>query len=284
LIDPERDSAKYYVDAALALDPNSTAVLEVRGDLAAAILSQAHGAIDRRDFPRAAALIDGANGIAAPANIGSAQDLLANARHLADSDAWETLLKNAAERMQQDRLIEPANDSAKYFLQTLSSLDPNHPGLPAAIQELGGRLVSKARRAMNLQQFSAAESWLGEAAGIGFVSAEMNAVRHDLEAAAAIQSNLTDIVPASTLSLLKSVQPKYPRKALRDKAEGWVELDFTVSEAGFVKDLAMHAASNPGVFDDAATKAVAQWRFQPVLRGGKPAAVRTRVRIRFTLP
>ncbi len=45
----------------------------------------------------------------------------------------------------------------------------------------------------------------------------------------------------------------------------------------------VHAASIPGVFDDAAIKAVSQWRYQPVLRDRKPVPVRTELRIRFAL-
>jgi TonB family protein len=60
-------------------------------------------------------------------------------------------------------------------------------------------------------------------------------------------------------------------------------LDFTVAESGAVKDIAMHAASNPGVFDKAAISALSQWRYQPVLRDGKSVAQRARIRIRFAL-
>jgi outer membrane biosynthesis protein TonB len=35
------------------------------------------------------------------------------------------------------------------------------------------------------------------------------------------------------------------------------------------------------MFDDAAIKAVSQWRYQPFLRDGKPAPVHSSVRIRF---
>ncbi len=284
LMDPERDSAKFYVTAALGIDSANAAALKVKGALAAALLTQAHSAIDRRDFPRAGAWIEGAEGIAAPANIDSARTLLTNARHLADADAWEALLRNADERLRQDRLIEPANDNAKYYLETLRRLDPNNAGLAPAIQDLGGRLVAKARRTLDLQQFPAAESWLDAAAEIGFVSAESSAVRHDLDAAVAKQTSLTDIVPAGQLSVLKTVQPNYPPKAQRNKTEGWVELDFVVGEAGQVRDIGVHGANNPGVFEDAAIEAVGQWRYKPVVRDGKPVAVHTRVRIRFTLP
>jgi protein TonB len=83
------------------------------------------------------------------------------------------------------------------------------------------------------------------------------------------------------LTPLKTVQPKYPAKADRDRLEGWVELDFTVTDSGEVKDVAVHGASAPGVFEQAASEALSQWRYRPVLRDGKPVAQRARIRVRF---
>ena len=132
LIEPAQDSALFYVQQALRLDPGSSAAQEAEQALALRLLTEARGAIDRRDFAHAAALLEAAKGIAAAANVEAAESLLAAARRQADADAWRQLLKNATERLQQDRLIEPANDSAKYYLMTLRGLDPNNAGLAAA--------------------------------------------------------------------------------------------------------------------------------------------------------
>ncbi len=284
LLEPERDSARFYIEEASRLDPTNAAVAEAKSRLGVQLLAEARAAIDRRDFARAQAWILSAEGIASPANVETSRSLLAGARNQVQSDANAQLLKSAAERLTQDRLIEPANDSAKYYLLTLRTLDPANPGLSAAIQELGTRLVAKARLALTLQQYPAAHSWLEEAAGVGFASAEGNSVAHELELAQAKQKFLDDVVPAGELTLLKSVQPVYPIKAESARIDGWVELDFTISVTGQVQELMVHASSPPGVFEEAAKKAVGQWRYQPVLRDAKPTPVRARVRIRFTLP
>jgi TonB family protein len=207
--------------------------------------------------------------------------LLAAARREADADAWAQLLKNAMERLQQDRLIEPANDNAKYFLVTLRGLDPSNAGLAAAMQDLGARLVAKARRALSLEQYDAARSWLDEAGAIGIASPEFTSAEHDLAAAAARQQFLANVVAAGDLTLVKSVKPVYPARANLSKIQGWVELEFTVAESGAVKDIAVHAASAPGVFEGAAISALSQWRYQPVVRDAKNVAQRASVRIRF---
>jgi TonB family protein len=283
LIDPERDSALFYVTEAMRLDPANGPAQEAEKTLAMRLLAEAHGAIDRRDFTRASGWLEAATGIAATANIEAAEALLANARKEADADAWTSLLKNATDRLQQDRLIEPEDDSAKYYLLTLRGLDPNKAGLGAAMQDLGSRLAAKARRALSLEQYDAARSWLDEAGAIGFASAETISLHHDLDSAVARQQFLANFVAAGDLTLVKSVQPIYPEKANVAKIQGWVELDFTVAENGQVKDIAVHATSPPGVFEAAATRALSQWRYKPVLRDAQPKAQRARIRIRFAL-
>jgi TonB family protein len=281
LIEPADDSARSYIAQALRLDPDNNAVLDAKRDLATRLLREARSAIDRRDFVRATTWIEAANGIAAPANIETTQSLLAIARNQVDVDAWTQLLKNANDRLRQDRLIEPANDNAKYYLSTLRKLDPSNAGLEGATQDLGVRLVAKARRALALEQYDAARSWLDEASDIGFTSAEAAGVQRDLDAEVAKLALANAVVPATQLTTLKTVQPIYPARALAAKIEGWVELAFTVTEKGAVKDVSVKSASQPGTFDDAAIKAVSQWRYQPVLRDGRPAQIHSVVRIRF---
>ena len=284
LLEPDRDSALFYVQEALRADPQNAAAAEAKRALASRLMEDARSAIDRRDFARALVVIEGADGIAVPANIEVMQNLLAGARKQADADARNQLLKNANERLLQDRLIEPANDNAKYFYLTLKQLEPGNPALASVLQDLGTRLTTKARRALILGQLDAAKSWLDEVGSVGFNSAEVSSVQHDLDAAVAQHNFMTTLVPASQLTLLKSVQPTYPTKAINGKIEGWVDVEFTVAETGKVKDVTVRATSNPGIFEDAAIKAVSQWRYKPMLRDAQPTPVRSQIRVRFTLP
>jgi TonB family protein len=200
-----------------------------------------------------------------------------------DADAWSQMLKSANERMLQDRLIEPENDNAKYYFLALRQRDPGNAALASVLQDLGSRLTAKARRALVLGQYDAARSWLDETTAIGFTSPEISSLQQHLDAAAAKQKFMTTLFPLSQLKLLKSVQPAYPSKAQASRMEGWVDVEFTVAESGNVKDVVVRATSNPGVFEDAAVKAVSQWRYQPVSREGAPVPVRTQLRIRFSL-
>jgi len=283
LTEPEQDSARFYVGWALQVDPNGKATREARETLGRALLAQAHLAIDRRDFAQAASLLAAAGDIAPESSVQFVQQLLIAARQEADIDAWDQLLKTAEERLRQDRLIEPADDSAKYYLSTLRSVNPGNAGLASALQDLGQRLVAKARQAISLGQYDAAHSWLDEAGSVGYPSAESSTALREAEAAAAQRHSLATVISASELTLVKSVKPVYPLRAERAKTEGWVELDFIVTESGDVKSVTVRAASPVGVFDSAAIAAFSQWRYRPVLEEGRPAARRCRIRIRFTL-
>jgi TonB family protein len=217
----------------------------------------------------------------AAADIPAAPQDLETTRRQAEADSVWQFLKSANERLAQDQLIQPENDNAKYYLLNARALDPANGSLAAALQDFGARVTIKARRALTLEQFDAARSWLDEAAAVGYSSAESASVLQELEAAIAGQKFLSNVVSAIELTPLKTVQPKYPAKADRDRLEGWVELDFTVTESGEVKDVAVHGASAPGVFEQAASEALSQWRYRPVLRDGKPVAQRARIRVRF---
>ena len=118
---------------------------------------------------------------------------------------------------------------------------------------------------------------------VGSASPESASAQSPLDAAAGRQQFLANVVAAGDLTLVKSVTPIYPTKANVRKLQGWVELDFTVAENGAVKDIAVHAASAPGVFEDAAISALSQWRYKPVQRDAESVAQRARIRIRFAL-
>jgi tetratricopeptide (TPR) repeat protein len=87
LIEPEHDDARYYVEAALSIDPADDAVQDVRQALAMRLLSAAHGAIERRDFEHAAEWLHAADGIASPSNLETLQTLLSGARQESQADA-----------------------------------------------------------------------------------------------------------------------------------------------------------------------------------------------------
>jgi protein TonB len=64
------------------------------------------------------------------------------------------------------------------------------------------------------------------------------------------------------------VNPDYPPRAALAGIEGWVQVEYTVTAIGTVRDVTV-VASEPGtVFDEAALKAVARWRYNPRVENG----------------
>ena len=60
----------------------------------------------------------------------------------------------------------------------------------------------------------------------------------------------------------------YPQGAAEAGIEGWVQVRFSVTAAGTVRD-AVIVASEPGTtFDEAALKAIARWRYNPRVESG----------------
>jgi protein TonB len=62
--------------------------------------------------------------------------------------------------------------------------------------------------------------------------------------------------------LVKQTMPKYPKGAQELQIEGWVELEFNVDGSGNVVAPHVVSASPPGIFDAAALRALAKWKYQ----------------------
>jgi protein TonB len=78
--------------------------------------------------------------------------------------------------------------------------------------------------------------------------------------------------------------PEYPARALTGGVEGWVQVRFSVTAVGSVRDATV-VASEPGTtFDEAALKAIARWRYNPrVVDGEAVERVGLQTVIRFEL-
>jgi protein TonB len=69
------------------------------------------------------------------------------------------------------------------------------------------------------------------------------------------------------------VAPMYPPSAQARGQEGWVLVEFTVTQSGSVTDPVVVESQPPGVFDEAAKRAVTKFKYKPRVENGKPIAV-----------
>ena len=79
------------------------------------------------------------------------------------------------------------------------------------------------------------------------------------------------------------IRPIYPREAANNGTEGWVEIEFTITEAGTVKDARVINAQPPRVFNREAIRAILKWKFKPRVVDGEAVERRATQTIDFTL-
>ena len=69
------------------------------------------------------------------------------------------------------------------------------------------------------------------------------------------------------------ITPNYPAGALSQGVEGYVTVEFTVTEAGTVREIVINESQPSGVFDVEAIAAATRLRFEPRLEFGNAVAV-----------
>lgn len=82
--------------------------------------------------------------------------------------------------------------------------------------------------------------------------------------------NLNAPVDGDALAIVR-VLPRYPSRALNRGIEGWVLLEFAISEVGVAIDPVVVESDPKGIFDRAAISAVRKWKYRPMMEDGKPA-------------
>ena len=79
------------------------------------------------------------------------------------------------------------------------------------------------------------------------------------------------------------IRPMYPREAAISGTQGWVKVEFTITEAGTVKDPQVIEANPPRVFNREAIRAILKWKFKPRVIEGIAVERRATQIIDFTL-
>jgi TonB family protein len=69
-------------------------------------------------------------------------------------------------------------------------------------------------------------------------------------------------------TLLTVVEPTYPSEARNQGIEGWVQVSFTITESGDVKDVFLIDSEPPEIFDQVSIEAAAQFTFEPYVTRG----------------
>jgi protein TonB len=182
--------------------------------------------------------------------------------------------------MAASRLLTPVDQSAKHYVEVLTSTNANHELTRKARQTLSNEFLSRATQSLEALDAEAAEIWIDEAEALGADNAGVVKARATLtEHLIAMES--AKPLPASALKIVTYVAPEYPARALERRIQGWVDVEFTVGADGSTRDIAVADASHENYFRREAMDAVERWTFEPRVFMNRPIAQRSYTRIRF---
>ncbi|MBN8482740.1 MAG: energy transducer TonB, partial [Xanthomonadales bacterium] len=84
-------------------------------------------------------------------------------------------------------------------------------------------------------------------------------------------------------TVVTAAAPSYPPQAARNRTEGWVEVEFTVTAEGTVANARVVNSDPPRVFDREAIRSIERATYRPRLENGNPVSSTLRRRIEFKL-
>jgi TonB family protein len=315
LVTPVGSSARDALVEARRLDPTDPTVAQAIRDLGARIADDARAALSAGRVDEAQTLVSGARQLGtAGAALAAVERQLADARastarsapapavaaapspaavrrpataapaSVASTAASnDALIASIRQRISNGQLIDPKGDSARDLLGQLKAADASSPAVDELSRALSTRLLENGKQAMAAKAYERSQVLLTASREVGarYNEAALADAEGQLSRVLADQASSRNVVSAGSLKRTKTVAPEYPDSARKRKLEGWVELAFTVRPNGMVDDIEVRNASPAEVFDDAAIRAVKQWRFEPVVRNGEKVSQRAMIRLRF---
>jgi TonB family protein len=290
ILEPAEDNARFFVESARALAPQDAQVRQAETQLAQRLVLEARKSLAGGTPDEAQHWIQAA----ADAGVSSEDidDLNHEAQRVeatAKADGLARLVMLFNQRITEDRLVDPPNDSAKAYLLQLIQADANHPSTILARQTLAVRTLNEAKISVQTQDFAATKHWLDEARDVGADAASIAAVEQSMTTAQEDTKESKDSKPenqpvaATSLALTRYEPPVFPITARERGMTGWVDLQFTVGTDGSVSDLTITGAQPAGLFEQAAKDAVKNWRYRPIMRDGQAVAQLARLRLKFAL-
>lgn len=196
----------------------------------------------------------------------------------------DALFATVIQRLDEDQLLSPVGQSARDAFNELARAAPDDPTVNAARRRLVGALADRAVLLGNDDQFVEASRFLDAAELLDANNPRVNSSR---DAVIDRQANLEGqrIIPVGELVNTRVVRPRYPSRALRNDAEGYVVLNFTVQSDGSTANIEAVEVSErySEQFERAAISAVTQWQFEPRQYLGRTIDQRVQARVAFEI-
>jgi TonB family protein len=205
------DIALQALESARSINPTDSrlAALDERITSLRAELGPAQilAAINAQNFDRAAQLIDEAARTKTlnSAKVTQLREELRRRREEVDAANFAKLIDT---RLQQDKLTEPRNDSAVYYLTQARAAGVGVAALQPLSQEIYKRLLLAVRAAIDQRRFSDADRLLGDLRTIGTAAAAIANLQHDLNAARTQQTTVAEQSQSLDLAQSRLAQGK----------------------------------------------------------------------------
>lgn len=173
------DEAQKLTDQARAIKPDHVRVAfltaEIGKERERAVLMQARQAAASGNLEQAIAVLDGSKAVRST--------LVAEARRELEQkkfdDRVSEYLHKSTDRMRRGELIDPAQDNARFYIESARAIAPNDTEVKQAERQLGDRLVAEARKALNAGNADQADRWIQAATDTGVNRDDVNSLTRE---------------------------------------------------------------------------------------------------------
>ena len=181
-----------------------------------------------------------------------------------------------------NRLLTPAQDSAKYYVGAMTATNPSDERTQEARQLLFEEFIGRATEMIESQDTQAARTWIEEADTLNVDASRVSKTDASLTARLIEMESLKPM-PASSLEAVEFVAANYPTRAAARGIEGWVDIEFVVTLDGTTQDVVITEGSHDSYFRREAVEAVESWRFEPRIFMEQSIEQHSYTRVRFAL-
>ena len=173
------DEAQKLTDQARAIKPDHVRVAfltaEIGKERERAVLMQARQAAAGGNIEQAIAVLDGAKA--------ERSTLVAEARRELELKKFDEriseYLRKSTDRMRRGQLIDPAQDNARFYIESARAIAPNDAQVRQAERQLGDRLMTEARKALTAGNAEEADRWIQAATDTGVGRDDINALTRE---------------------------------------------------------------------------------------------------------
>lgn len=175
------DEAERQVEQARNLEPGNVRIAflsaQIKKERERAVLTAARSAAASGNINRALNVLDGARRDAGPSTLvnETRQDITVQL-----NDRVASLLRRADERIRDGALVEPAQDNARFYVESAAAIAPDNLEVREAERDLAGRLLARGRSSLAAGNTDDGERWLAAASDAGAAPDDITNIRRDI--------------------------------------------------------------------------------------------------------